>query len=61
VLKNGALMSHTGPPLDYGRNEPGRAPRTFLIWLKITLVWCVGLAIWTAYLAAILYMLYRIM
>jgi hypothetical protein len=51
------------PKLDYAdpATRASRAGRSIGTWVTLLLVWAVGLVVWVVYLAAILYLLYKLL
>jgi hypothetical protein len=49
------------PPLQYaGRDTPSDAHRTLGTWVLLLFVWGIGLVVWIFYIAAAIYLFFRI-
>ena len=49
------------PPLQYaGRDTPAEARRTIGTWAMLLLVWSIGFVVWLFYIAAAIYLFFRI-
>ncbi len=50
-------------PIDYIADDPTqpRPRRSAAMWVKLLIVWCAGLLVWTFYIALILYAFFRVM
>jgi hypothetical protein len=54
-------VSRPGPQLEYGTTETAHAPRTAGTWAKLVLVWTAGVVMWLIYIAAALYLIFRLL
>jgi beta-lactamase regulating signal transducer with metallopeptidase domain len=54
-------LTSGGPQLDYGSEPAAQPPRTAVTWVKLTVVWIVGVIMWLIYIAAALYLIFRVL